>query len=44
MGESASIIKVDVGGPLNRVQVLGRRNIVGGMMRVATEGAGLTEH
>ena len=44
MGESASIIKVDAGGPLNRVQVLGRRNIVGGVLRVTAESAGLTEH
>jgi hypothetical protein len=44
MGESAGIVKVDVGGPLNRVQVLRGGSVAGGVLSVACESSNLCEH
>ena len=44
MGESAGIVKVDAGGPLNRVQVLCGSSVAGGVLSVAREGSSLREH
>jgi hypothetical protein len=44
MCESAGIIKIDVAGPLNRVQVLCGSSVAGGVLSVACEGRSLREH
>ncbi len=44
MGESAGIVQVDVGSPLNRVQVLCGSSVAGGVLSVACEAGSLSEH
>ena len=44
MCESTGIVKVDVGSPLNRVQVLCGSSVAGGVLSVACEGSSLREH
>ena len=44
MDESSGIVKVDIGGPLNGVQVLCRSSVAGGVLSVACKGSSLREH
>ena len=44
MGEAAGVVQVDVGCPLNHIQVLRGSSIAGRVLSIAGEGYGLGKH